>query len=74
MLNAIGNETAIDKKRNGEIDKPIIIYNCYNFFDDLFLFLEKIYKEKFSNENIRKCYYFSNSAVDTLNYLNQYKK
>ena len=36
--------------------------------------IEKIYNEKFSSNTIKNCYYFSNSAVDTLNYLNQYKK
>lgn len=65
---------AIDKKRNNEIDKPIIIYNSYNFFDGLFNFLEKIYEEKFSNESVKSCYYFSDSANSTINYINDYYK
>ena len=65
---------AIDKKRNNEIDKPLIIYNINNFFDKLFDFLEKIYDENFSNNNIRNCYYFSKSAEDTLYYINNYYK
>ena len=63
---------AIDKKRNNEIDKPIIIYNCNNFFDKLFDFLEKIYNEKFSSKIIKDCYYFSDSAIDTLSYVKNY--
>ena len=42
--------SAIESKRSGEFDKPIIIYNSCGFFDELFLFLEKTYQEKFSPE------------------------
>ena len=65
---------AIDMKRNGEFDKPIVIYNSYNFFDELFIFLNKIYNEKFSSINVKDCYYFTSDAKDTLNYIKNYKK
>ena len=65
---------AIDGKRNGEFNKPIIIYNCYNFFDIWKDFLEKIYNENFSNINVKDCYYFSNNSKDTLDYINKYYK
>ena len=65
---------AIDMKRNGEFDKPIIIYNSYNFFDELLLFLNKIYNEKFSNINVNDCYYFASDANDTLRYIENHKK
>lgn len=65
---------AIDMKRNCEFDKPIIIYNSYYFFDELVSFLNKIYDEKFSNGNVRDCYYFASDAKDTLNYIKNYKK
>ena len=65
---------AIDKKRNGEINKPIILYNCCNFFDELFVFLEKIYNEKFSSKTIKDCYYICDNVEDTLLYLDNYYK
>lgn len=65
---------AIDMKRNGEFDKPIIIYNSYNFFDKLFIFLNKIYDESFSSIKVKDCYYVSGDAKDTLNYIKNYKK
>lgn len=65
---------AIDMKRNGEFDKPIIIYNSYNFFGELFIFLNKIYVEKFSSINVSECYYFASDANDTLSYIKNYKK
>ena len=65
---------AIDMKRNGEFDKPIIIYNSYNFFGELFIFLNKIYVEKFSSINVSECYYFASDAYDTLSYIKNYKK
>ena len=60
---------AIDMKRNGEINKPIIIYNCCNFFDILFDFLDKIYDEKFTSSDVKKCYYITNNVKDTLNFI-----
>ena len=66
--------SAIDMKRNGEFDKPIIIYNSYNFFDELFIFLNRIYNERFSSINVRDCYYFTSDAKDTLSYIKNYKK
>jgi len=66
--------SAIDMKRNGEFDKPIIIYNSYNFFDGLVCFFNKIYEEKFSSVNVRDCYYFASNAKDTLNYIKNHKK
>ena len=37
-------------------------------------FLEYIYNEKFTAEEIRNLYYVSNSADDTLSYLENYYK
>ena len=63
--------TSIDSKRCEEINKPIIIYNSYGYYDKLFEFFDKIYKEKFSEYNIKDCYHISNSIEDTINYLNK---
>lgn len=65
---------AIDKKRNGEINKPIIIYNSNNFFDSFFDFInQKVYNENFSSEDIKKCYYITDNAFDSLEYIYNYK-
>lgn len=66
--------SAIDGKRTKEFDKPIIIYNINNYFDDAINMLNKIYKEKFSDESIRDCYHISTSYEDTIDYLNNYEK
>ena len=64
--------TAIESKRSGEVDKPIIIYNSCGYFDKLFSFLDEIYKEKFADEIVKTNYYISNSANDTIKYLKEY--
>lgn len=65
--------TTIECKRSNEFDKPIIIYNSNNFFDEILEFLEKIYQEQFGVISIKDCYYVSNSVEDTLKYLNNYR-
>ena len=65
---------AIDKKRNGEIDKPIIIYNSNSFFDSLFDFInKKVYGENFSSKDIERCYYITDNVIDSLEYIYNYK-
>lgn len=64
--------TAIESKRSNEFDKPIIIYNSHNFFNQLLDFLNKIYKEKFTSLKVSDCYHISDSIEDTLEYLNNY--
>ena len=66
--------SAIESKRSGEFNKPIIIYNCNNFFDKLLSFLDNIYLEKFTLSKVKECYYVSNNITDTINYLDNYYK
>ena len=66
--------TAIESKRNGEFDKPIIIYNSNNFFDKLLEFLEKLYDENFTDIKVKDCYLVMNSADDVVKYLTNIKK
>lgn len=61
--------TAIEYKRNGELNKPIVIYNSNNYFDWLFAFLDKMYNESFTNRSVSDCYHISYSAKDTVEYL-----
>lgn len=63
---------SLESKRCGEFDKPMIIYNACGYFDRLFSFLDVLYEEGFSPLKVKDCYYFSNSAIDTLNYIKNY--
>lgn len=63
---------AIECKRNHEFNKPIIIYNSCNFFNELLTLLEKLYQEKFIKENVKQHYHISSNAKDTLEYINKY--
>lgn len=63
---------AIECKRNHEFDKPIIIYNSCHFFDEMLILLDKLYKEKFTKENVKQHYYISTNVSDTLNYIDKY--
>ena len=65
--------TVIECKRSGEFDKPVVIYNACGYFDKLFDFLDFLYDEKFTNLKVKDCYYVSNNAEDTLNYIKEYK-
>ena len=58
--------TAIECKKNGEFDKPIIIYNSNNFFDKLLDFLEKIYNEYFTDIKVKECYLVMNSVNEVI--------
>lgn len=61
--------SAIESKRSGEFDKPIIIYNSNNFFDKLLEFIEVLYKENFSDVKVKKCYYVTNDINELIEYL-----
>lgn len=63
---------AIETKRGGEFDKPIVIYNSCGFYDTLIEFLNKLHEEKFISSEVKKMYYVSNSAEDTLEYISKY--
>ena len=65
--------TAIESKRNHEFDKPIILYNSHHYFDKLLEFLEIMYQQEFTSEKVKDCYYVSNSARDTIDYLKSYR-
>ena len=64
--------TSIESKRSGEFDKPIIIYNCFGYFDKLLLFLDDMYNQNFTSTSIKKCYYVTTNIEDTIEHLNNY--
>ncbi len=64
--------TAIESKRAKEHDKPILIYNCLGFYDNLLKQLEKMYDEYFAS-NVDKDMYFVFDDMDSLiEYINTY--
>lgn len=65
---------AIEKKRNNEINKPIIIYNLNNYFEDILHLFNRLYTEKFTSKEVENIYYVSNSIEDTLKYLGYVNK
>lgn len=64
----------IESKRSEEFDKPILIYNCYNFFEHLIKMLDKIYSEKFSSHAIRENYLITDNIYESLKYISTYIK
>jgi len=64
--------TAIESKRASEHNKPIIIYNCCGFYDNMLLQLEKMYKEKFMSLKDMDYYYVCSSSEHAIEYLNSY--
>ena len=62
--------SALEFIRSGEFNKPIIIYNYNNYYDDILNMLDKIYKEKFADNKLY--YHVSESAKDSLEYINNY--
>lgn len=65
--------TAIEAKRSGEFDKPIIICNSTRFFDDTLKMLEKIYKERFTDGKVRYTYNVANDDIMLQNLLDGYQ-
>lgn len=61
--------TAIESKRAKEHNKPIIIYNCLDFYDDVLIQLEKMYDEKFTSLE-DECYCICRDVESVIKYLN----
>ncbi len=61
----------IEKKRSLEIDKPIIIYNSFHYFDFLLDMLNKIYQEKFSSDGVKDMYLVTDNYEEVLKALSK---
>ena len=53
-------------------NKPIIILNTANFYDNLLKFFENIVYKKFASKNAKTLYYVANSPYEAINYLKNY--
>ena len=56
--------------RSNEFNKPIVIYNCNHYYDDILNMLDKIYKEKFADNKLY--YHVSYDAIDSMEYIKNY--
>lgn len=61
--------TAIESRHANEHNKPIIIYNCGNFYNNLFLQLDKMYDEGFTSLIDKDYFYVCSSYKDVIKYL-----
>ena len=59
---------AIDTVSN----KPIIIYNCCDFYDNIMFQLDKMYDEKFTSITDDGCFYVCSNYEQAIKYLNNY--
>ena len=64
---------SIESKRCHEFNKPILIYNSNGYFDKLLDFMEKLYKEGFSNIKDKENYIVFNSPKEILEYVKNYR-
>lgn len=65
---------AIETKRAKEHDKPIIIYNCCDFYNSLILLLDKMYKEGFTSLIDEGYFYICSSYEEFKKYISGHKK
>lgn len=66
--------TAIESKKSGEFNKPIIIYNSNNFFDKLLEFIDVLYNENFSDISVKECYYIVSNVEEVIEHLTSKRK
>ena len=64
--------TAIEAKRTGEFDKPIVLINKYNYFAPLIKTFEQAYMEGFTSEQTRKQYFITSDVNEALIYIKNY--
>ena len=64
---------AIVTKRWGLMDKPIVIYNMENYFDNLIAMLDYAIETKFGRDNYKESYKVFDNLDDIFNYINNYK-
>ena len=64
--------TAIDSRRNNELNKPIIIFNIDGFYDKLLTFMNKVYEEKFAKQTDKNTYLVTNDINEIIKIINKY--
>lgn len=64
---------AIEKKRNHEMDMPIIIYNCNHFYDNLLRTLDALYQGGFTPKKDAAAYVVTSSKEEVVSILENKK-
>ena len=59
-------------KQLGYHNKPIVFLNTNGFFDNLFLFFDRIVQDSFAKATSKDIYYIANTPKDAVNYLLNY--
>jgi len=62
---------AIDTKKAGEHNKPIVLLNSHNYFSGLIEQFEKGYTEGFAEAKQRECFYVTDNPGDAVAYIRQ---
>lgn len=63
--------SAIECKRAGEFNMPIVLYNYNNYYDNIIKFIDKMYSEKFANINDSNNYIFVNNYQELIDYMEE---
>lgn len=64
--------TALEMKRSGEFDKPIVLCNDTGFFDDIIQMLNKVYVQNFTSSKVRLSYNVANDYMTVMEVLGRY--
>lgn len=63
----------IVQKQLGYNNKPIVILNCNNYYDDLISFFENAIKNNFASKSMKEIYFATESPHKALEYINNYE-
>ena len=66
--------TIIEAKRSGEHNKNIIILNINNYYDNLIVMLDNMYKEKFIDKKDKFNYIIKNDVKEVIDYIERMDK
>jgi uncharacterized protein (TIGR00730 family) len=53
-------------------EKPIVIINCYGFFQPMINMFEQLYRENFTKEMYRQLYFIAPGVDEAINYIHNY--
>lgn len=62
----------IVQKQLGYCNKPIVILNCKNYYDNLINFFKDIIKNNFAPQNTQDIYFETKSVKEAMEYINSY--
>ena len=64
----------IVQKQLGYNNKPIVLLNTDNFYNELILFFNKIISNSFAKNDSKNLYYLANSPKEAIDYINNYSE